>query len=179
MRKQKPREIQWLTDGRTYSEIQYFLHNLEGYIPENLHGKEKLCLRDLWPWEETRVWEVSAWIEGSYHNCFIFPNIKYYRCHWHSLYLINKFVTSPLKMIFIYPLECLITNSIVSLFVQYLKTSCHLFSFLQIIVTMDSFLFQVLWSLFFVHLLWLFLLNSLLPWLCDNSHFFLILFPPF
>ena len=43
MRKQKPREIQWLTDGRTYSEIQYFLHNLEGYIPENLHGKEKLC----------------------------------------------------------------------------------------------------------------------------------------
>lgn len=83
MRKQKPREIQWLTDGRTYSEIQYFLPNLVGYIPENPHA---ICLRDLWPWEENRVWGVNEWTEGSYHNCFLFPNIKYYRCHWHTLF---------------------------------------------------------------------------------------------
>ena len=89
---------------------------------------EKLCLRNLWPWEENRVWEVSEWIEESYHNC-LFPNINYYRCHLYSLYLINKFVMmNPLKLIFIYSLEFLITNCRVSLFAQYLKTS-HLFSF--------------------------------------------------
>lgn len=90
---------------------------------------EKLCLRNLWPWKENRVWEVSGWIEESYHNC-LFPNINYYKCHLYSLYLTNKFVMmNPLKLIFIYSSEFLITNCRVSLFAQYLKTSCHLFSF--------------------------------------------------
>lgn len=114
--------------AETYSQIQYFPLNLEGYGPENPCGMEKLCLKNLWPWEENRVWEVSEWIEESYHNC-LFPDINYYRCHLYSLYLINKCVMmNPLKLIFIYSLEFLITNCRVSLFAQYLKTSRYLFS---------------------------------------------------
>lgn len=63
--------------------------------------------------------------------------------------MLNKFVMmSPLKLIFIYLLEFLITNSVHSPSAQYLKTS-HLFSFLPIIVTMHSILFEVLKSLHF------------------------------
>lgn len=79
---------------------------------------------------------------------------------------------SPWKMIFIYFSEFLITNSedIPIPSAQYLKT-CHLFSSLQIVVTMDSFLFQVLWSLLFCAFDMVILVVSLTltPFLPDSS----------